>query len=168
MKVGRAPGTKNRTQAECHSDRKHYCKGLCRACYSKLKRKRDKDNGTVRSYPETKRICALRPLGWTVELFDTTKEAQNNRCAICRKILNMDKKQNGARACADHKHSIPPQPRGILCTNCNAMIGQAQENPQILREAANYLEKFSLEYPTEEVKTNSIRENVQWTRRGKE
>jgi hypothetical protein len=32
------------------------------------------------------------------------------------------------------------------------MLGQAQESPSILRAAALYLEKFSLEIPAEETK----------------
>jgi len=30
--------------------------------------------------------------------------------------------------------------RGLLCRDCNLMLGHAQDNPDILREAANYLE----------------------------
>jgi hypothetical protein len=89
--------------------------------------------------PEAKKRASLIVLGWTWELFTTTKNQQDNRCAICRKVLNMDKRQNGARACADHEHSTPPAPRGVICTNCNAGIGQFQDNPTICEAAAVYL-----------------------------
>jgi hypothetical protein len=52
--------------------------------------------------------------------------------------------QNSARGCADHEH-VSLKPRGILCSTCNIMLGQAQDNPEILRGGAEYLEKFSLE-----------------------
>jgi Recombination endonuclease VII len=89
--------------------------------------------------PEAKKCASLLGLGWTLELFISTKDSQGNRCAVCRKVLNMDKKQNGARACADHEHSVPPIPRGVICTNCNAGVGQFQDNPDICEAAAVYL-----------------------------
>lgn len=78
-------------------------------------------------------------------------DEQQGKCAICHKVVNLALKQNEARACADHKHAESPEPRSILCTNCNAMIGQAKEDPSILRAGAEYLEKFSLK-TAEEVK----------------
>ena len=40
----------------------------------------------------------------------------------------------------DHDHATLTI-RGALCHNCNVAIGLAKENPQILRAAAEYLEK---------------------------
>lgn len=94
--------------------------------------------------PEAKRESHLKPLGWTSELFDKVWNEQEEKCAICNKVLNLEPVQNASRACADHAHVEPPKPRGILCTTCNAMLGHAQESPDILRAAALYLEKFSL------------------------
>ena len=102
---------------------------------------------------EAKRRGRLKELGWTPELWGKVWEEQSGKCAnpSCQKSLNLSMIQNSARACADHKHGSPPIPRGILCSTCNVMIGQAQESPEILRGGAEYLEKFSLE-TAEEVK----------------
>ena len=105
-------------QATCHPERKMHCKGLCKTCYyntterSDYNKKYQKNRHKIN--PELKKRASLKELGWTLELFYSTKDKQDNRCAICRKVLNMDKKQNGARACADHEHSVPPKPRGNL------------------------------------------------------
>ena len=146
-------------QATCHPDRMHFAKGLCQYCYHKPFRKRYKDEGVVHPShtPEAKRESHLKQSGWTLELFDKVWKEQEGACTICSKPLNMSPIQNAARACADHKHVEPPVPRGILCTTCNAMLGHAQERPYILRAAALYLEKFSLESPAEATKTNCIR-----------
>jgi hypothetical protein len=106
-----------------------------------------------RTNPTVKKRGHLKPLGWTLEMFNMVWEEQDGKCCICTKPLNMDKKQNASRACADHEHVEPPKPRGILCTTCNAMLGHAQENPEILRTAALYLEKFLLKISAE-VTTN--------------
>jgi hypothetical protein len=141
-------------QAACHPERKMHCKGLCKQCYYNLNRSEynkvyQKEYNKVN--PTSKKRGHLKLLGWTLELFNKVLEEQKGKCAICSKDLNLDKKQNGARACADHEHCIPPKHRGILCTNCNAMLGQAQENTDILRAGAVYLEKF-LSETTEETK----------------
>jgi Recombination endonuclease VII len=74
--------------------------------------------------------------GWTIGMFEVTLAEQGNRCAICR--LPFD------RPCADHKHSDPPEPRGILCNGCNTAIGLLKENPEVCRAAAEYLEAWTV------------------------
>lgn len=77
----------------------------------------------------------MRRNGWTVGMFNTTLAEQMNRCAICR--LPME------RSCGDHKHTEPPEPRGILCDGCNTAIGLLKENPETCRAAAEYLESWT-------------------------
>jgi len=112
--------------------------------YQRLLREEMKRSGLVfpSQTPEAKKRGSLVRLGWTLEMFNLTLSAQGSRCAICDKPLNLDKVQNEARACADHAHSNPPTPRGVLCTICNAGLGHFRDNPGNLRKAADYLEKF--------------------------
>jgi len=58
---------------------------------------------------------------------------QGGRCAIC----STDKPGKKGWS-IDHDHIIK-QVRGILCMNCNLMLGNARDIPSILRIAANYL-----------------------------
>jgi hypothetical protein len=130
---------------------------VCRACSlsrSKAVYERNKKEGVVppSHTPEAKKDASLKTLGWTLDLFNKVLVEQSSKCAICEKEVNLSKVQNSSRACADHLHVDPPVPRGILCTICNAMIGHALENPSILRAAALYIEKFSLETPAEATK----------------
>lgn len=62
--------------------------------------------------------------------------SQESKCAICR----CD--QPGAKSGwhTDHLHGTKIV-RGILCHNCNAMLGHALDNPATLIEAAAYLER---------------------------
>lgn len=53
-------------------------------------------------------------------------------CKICRQWMN--------RPCVDHNHKTG-RVRGLLCVNCNLLIGQCQEDSWILRRAANYLDE---------------------------
>lgn len=86
----------------------------------------------------------LMEAGWTQQMVDTTAFEQGDRCAICRQVPQIPKNTIGHPGlCADHKHSKPPEPRGLLCNGCNALIGFAKENPETCRAAAEYLEAWA-------------------------
>lgn len=65
------------------------------------------------------------------EDFDRMVAAQNGLCAVC---------QRKPAAHVDHDHETG-EVRGILCLNCNAGIGQLQDDPEVLRSALDYLER---------------------------
>lgn len=64
---------------------------------------------------------------------------QNNCCDICKKPLD-----NGKHTCVDHNHSTGAV-RGILCNNCNFILGHAKDNSDILKSAQEYLQKYNSE-----------------------
>lgn len=87
----------------------------------------------------------LKKIGWTLELFDKTWEAQGGKCAIpsCGKPLSIEiTSKHVDKAYADHEHCEPPKPRGILCINCNLGIGNLQENIDIMEDVIAYIKKW--------------------------
>ena len=54
-----------------------------------------------------------------------------SECEICGR---------GGRICFDHCHSTG-EFRGWLCINCNMVLGGVQDNPELLRNLALYVEK---------------------------
>jgi hypothetical protein len=44
------------------------------------------------------------------------------------------------KACIDHDHETG-KPRGILCRMCNLGLGHFKDSPELLRKAAEYLER---------------------------
>ena len=78
-------------------------------------------------------------IGFTQELFDQRLKEQNNKCAICscdfNETIYMKKKS------ADHCHN-KNIPRGILCRKCNVLLGNSNDNIEILKNAISYLEKW--------------------------
>lgn len=79
----------------------------------------------------------LKQYGLTVEDYDKLFEDQNGRCAIC-KSDSFDKRRKALAV--DHDH-VTNKIRGLLCRRCNQAIGAFQDNPDLLRKAATYLEK---------------------------
>ena len=70
-------------------------------------------------------------------------EAQDGKCAICSKAINVTEERRAHVAvalCVDHDHSTG-QVRGLLCFACNRGIGQFRDDHELLRLAAHYLER---------------------------
>ena len=66
------------------------------------------------------------------------EKIQHNRCAIC----DAHAADNHKELSLDHDHETG-EIRGLLCNNCNTVLGMADDNPHLLRAAADYLEKYS-------------------------
>lgn len=77
--------------------------------------------------------------GVTAEQVREMHAAQGGCCAICKDPAPITGAKRTALAAVDHCHTTM-KVRGLLCRNCNLMIGNAKDMPQVLRAAANYLE----------------------------
>ena len=79
--------------------------------------------------------------GVTEEKLIETLDKQNNSCAICKESLpDLLVYENRRRGYAiDHNHDSG-EFRGVLCTNCNTLLGMAKDNKDILLAAIDYLE----------------------------
>ena len=69
----------------------------------------------------------------TLEEYQDLYAKQKGACAICKDHPN-------TMLCIDHDH-IDNFVRGLLCSKCNLMIGNARNDINILEEAINYLER---------------------------
>ena len=57
---------------------------------------------------------------------------ENKHCNICGTELQ--------KKCIDHCHTTK-KIRGVLCNNCNTALGLFKDNPEIIRNAIQYLEQ---------------------------
>lgn len=71
----------------------------------------------------------------TQEQYDKMLADQGGVCAICKKTNRKNK-----RLCIDHCHKTD-KVRGLLCDDCNLMLGHSKDNEDVLREAISYLER---------------------------
>lgn len=55
-----------------------------------------------------------------------------DRCQVCTSDL---------RVCVDHDHNTG-MVRGFLCDRCNVVLGRVKDDPKLLRQLAEYLEKI--------------------------
>lgn len=73
--------------------------------------------------------------GCSLEQYHALVKLQNDVCAICKKRCSKNK-----RLSIDHDHTSK-KVRGLLCNNCNALIGYAKDDPKLLEEAIKYLDR---------------------------
>ena len=130
----------------CRICRNADARKAARAAEAKYRALKKSDPTAWEKERRRRREEALRRNGWTLERFETLLVEQSNLCAICKAPLDINAKKNGTgnQAVADHEHTIPPKPREVLCGNCNLGIGNLKENPEIMRAAIAYVEKWKV------------------------
>ena len=99
----------------------------------KIQQKTARENSKNKYIGKKSKLRLKRKYGLTPESLEGIKKYQNYQCAICGK----EKKLN-----IDHCHK-ENKVRGLLCTNCNILIGHAKENIEILKLAIDYLNKWN-------------------------
>lgn len=73
-----------------------------------------------------------RLYGITITEFESMVEEQKESCALCGKRKKLF---------VDHCHKTK-KVRALLCAQCNWGLGQFHDNPQLIRAAADYLERY--------------------------
>ncbi len=92
---------------------------------------RDKNRGKVRRYGFFGTIKAK--YGLTRDQWDEQLIRQVGRCAICGAAFRGDGEPQ-----VDHDH-VTGKVRGMLCQNCNIMLGTSRDNPRILEAGRDYI-----------------------------
>lgn len=121
----------------CGAVERYKKSGACRPCNLKMLAKNraenpDYDKNWQKNNPERKLMINRKcRYGITEEQYLDLFNKQNGKCAICL-VQNVRD--------IDHCHSSG-RIRGLLCNPCNVLLGLAKDNPEVLRLAADYLEK---------------------------
>ena len=83
-----------------------------------------------------KRLLLQKKYGITLDDYNEMSHGQKGSCAICGKHA-----LETGTLCVDHCHKTG-EVRGLLCNNCNKGIGLLRDDPDTLRQAAEYLERY--------------------------
>jgi len=81
----------------------------------------------------------MSDFGLSYKDYDTLLLEQNGVCAICKKAEFAKEHGKVRRLSVDHCHTTG-KIRGLLCGNCNHLLGKVYDSAVILRAAAMYLE----------------------------
>lgn len=112
--------------------------------YRQDKEYRDLIKKRVREYnkrnPKVKLNQHLREYGITIEDYDTMLKSQDYKCAICRCSIEDLGEYKYRPLFIDHNHKTG-KIRGLLCNNCNFILGHAKDDISILENAIKYLKE---------------------------
>lgn len=125
---------------------------LCKKCLSQrhkkywpayylANRERVLDRGAKLRTREHNRLRTLMRRSLSRQSFDALVSAQDAKCAICLRICREADEPRGHKQDIwhiDHDHSSGAT-RGLLCLQCNALLGFAKDDPARLAAAIRYL-----------------------------
>ena len=99
-----------------------------------------------KSSDKKKHLIALRKHNITAERYQEMLEEQGGVCAICKQKETRCDPRTGLtrRLSIDHCHTSGII-RQLLCGRCNMMIGLAQDNPELLVDAINYINRHHVQ-----------------------
>lgn len=88
----------------------------------------------------------LRRYGINLEQYNELRKKQDYKCGVCNKHeTEVEQGRSSTTEYAlqvDHCHSFG-HIRGLLCTNCNTLLGKSKDSVDILQRAIDYLERNS-------------------------
>lgn len=93
---------------------------------------------TKKSTTKRKRDKLLKRYGLTELEYNEILTRQDGRCALCPATTFLP--GNERSLAVDHNH-ISGKVRGLLCQQCNLMLGYAKDLPERLEEGASYLRR---------------------------
>lgn len=108
----------------------------CKPCCNKIARDKHKANPLVRKNYRLKYYYGI-----TLDEYNEKLNQQKGKCAIC---FTNKPGGRGNHFYVDHNHKTK-KVRGLLCHNCNFVIGNARENTSILTNAIGYLEYWFMQ-----------------------
>lgn len=126
-----------RCQKQFKSDNKKriYCsKFCCIKAWEQGENKKLAIAAYAKSHPEMRKAIKLKHYyNMTLDQYYKMKNDQNGVCAICFGIC-----KTGRDLAVDHDHKTG-KIRGLLCHNCNNILGSANDSFEVLINAIKYL-----------------------------
>jgi hypothetical protein len=138
------------TKVNKAGESKDYVDSTCMVCrrrayLEKPGKKEIHRQGTKNWYrdnPDKAKSQRLKQYGLDLDGYNALRKKQKYCCAVCKKHEE-DVSQGRAKTPAtalhvDHDH-VTGKVRGLLCTNCNTILGKCYDDVKILEQAVNYL-----------------------------
>lgn len=100
-----------------------------------------KNQGKSKRAQISRRHALKKRYSMTLEKYDGLLASQGGTCALCSATHS----KSGRKLTVDHDHNCCPEEscgmcvRGLLCEQCNSMLGQGQDDPDRLLAGAFYL-----------------------------
>jgi hypothetical protein len=139
--------------ASCHENKRHFCKGLCKACYSKEQRRINADQERIwqresyerkaDEYKATARnTYLLKRYNITLAEYEEMLLEQDYCCKACgrhQRLFNKSLAVDHNHACCAGEKSCGGCVRGLLCGPCNTALGLLEDSRERIKSLDDYL-----------------------------
>lgn len=118
------------------------CKSCEAARFQKLKNTLKAAGKTTHNNTHKRRHILKKVYGLSEVDYNKLLESQNKVCGICKlpELGTSGPKRTPKAMAVDHNHKTNAV-RGLLCGMCNTALGLFKDDPRLLSEAINYLER---------------------------
>jgi hypothetical protein len=82
----------------------------------------------------------FRRYGVTKTWYDQKMAEQDTSCGVCLVHIDDYRRQYFD---VDHCHTTG-KPRALLCNRCNMVLGQVDDDPELLKKLARYVKRFKI------------------------
>ena len=110
---------------------KSYTSARCKPCHALYKK------SNINKSRNSKAEKLKLRYGLTYDAWEELRESENFACMIC----GITEEEIGRVLDVDHCHTSN-KVRGVLCNHCNAMLGHARDNVEVLKAGIEYLTKY--------------------------
>lgn len=118
---------------------RRYLLAICKACKARRRRER---YATPQGRESIRHHAMKGKYGIGMDEYRRKHDEQSGLCAVCGKPETARRKGKLLMLAVDHSH-VTSQVRDLLCNRCNKGLGCFFDDPQILRQAADYLRRHS-------------------------
>lgn len=122
--------------SEFYKPRPDNSRRTCKACQNARRTELARQRGRTDEIALASRERKLRGYGLTLEGYDVMLRDQDGVCWICECPERGDN-----HLAVDHDHETG-EVRGLLCGRCNRGLGSFEDDPERLRRAALYLDRW--------------------------
>lgn len=116
-----------------NKSRKDGYQSSCKKCHSKMMLEY-KENGFKKK--SDRKVDLKRRYGISEKEYNQMYKLQNGKCALCDSG-NIGRK-GAVHFCVDHNHKTG-EVRGLLCHNCNVVLGKIKDSKNWLQRALKYI-----------------------------
>ena len=130
---------------KCNESKRNYYANNKVKCNERDKKYRDNNKEKIKKVKkeytkthkkETKNLNLKRCYGITIEQYNQMFNVQEGKCKVCGKHQSELYQPLGV----DHNHTTG-KVRGLLCPNCNSILGHAKDNTDTLQKVIIYLKE---------------------------
>lgn len=138
------PGRRDGLATYCKECQKEYSKSRYHSPEQHKQRKMSEEANKVKRKESSRKWYLKSTYSLTIEQYDNMLVSQSGLCEICNTQITSNRffDVDHDHACCNGYKSCGKCVRGLVCFNCNSVLGHSKESVPLLLSAVRYIEKY--------------------------